>query len=526
MNRISYLCVLILALLASGVDVQGKPVNDCTIFLGGYGEYCAAEFLTAASLFGIGPIRPGCEVEGCCPGCFPEEAIDWDITLRGTGEERFVLVFEGLTVEDRAALELDGGLAWLNDSDSLLIEGRGGVISGFKQAYDEENYPAARLYIDADSSAYDGETVSFSVVQKIAGYTVQQGSITAVLASCGPSSSPYDEVYLSNNAESPLSCLIGIRSLLIVDGYRGPSLPGIYAEYINDESHRLSRSIQIENLKPSPYSYWGVPTYHDLFVLSRYNGMALEKMNWTTNPGDVKIINLPNPAPLPVTIWIIHDNDDNPDDNINDIKTGAENDIIWANTYYNLEKTGIVFDYRIIDLSEDSDASTVIPSDIPSDSSLSDWCETERNNMVFRDNYSHSKAVNVYYVKANDTGKTCSPNEDGYPDYNVIFIGTGNTTPTLAHELGHALGLYPVDNGGHPEATNSFSDTIKEKFGYYNIMNGGGANRKRFTAGQAIRMNISARSQLYKLRWAGLGYDCGDPQDHSNQCPRLWLDPG
>ena len=491
---------------------------------GGYGEYCAAEFLTAASLFGIGPIRPGCEVEGCCPGCSPEEAIDWDITLRGTGGEQFMLVFEGLTFEARTALELGDGLAWLNDSDSLLIEGRGGVIRGFEQTYDEENYPAARLYIDADSSAYDGETVSISVVQRIAGYTVQQGSMTAVLASCGPSTGPYDEVYLSNNAERPLSCLRGIRSLLIVDGYRGPSLPGIYAEDINDEPHRLSRSIRIENLKPSPYWNWGVPTYHDLFVLSRYDGMALEKMNWTPNPGDVKIINLPNPAPLPVTIWIIHDNDDNAD-NINGIKTGAENDIIWANTYYNLEKTGIVFDYRIIDLSED--ASIVIEPTNCTDScnDLGAWCETARTDSAFRDSYSQSNAVNVYYVNYSATGITCSPGEDGYPDYNVIFIGTGNTTPTLAHELGHALGLWPSNEGGHPEATNSFSDTIKEKFGGdSNIMNGGGPLRNRFTAGQAIRMNISNRSQLYKLRWAGLGYDCGDPQDYGNQCPRLWLD--
>lgn len=99
--------------------------------------------------------------------------------------------------------------------------------------------------------------------------------------------------------------------------------------------------------------------------------------------------------------------------------------------------------------------------------------------------------LNVYYLTLKNTGRNCaileSPSAcpaDGAPrgDGNVTFIGSHANLATLAHELGHAFGLRPGSCAGHVDGLGGFSED--------NIMVGQGPpTRRRFTLGQAFRMN-------------------------------------
>ena len=425
MTRILYLIVWFPVLIIAQPNVPWDVYsNSCVplVFVQSISETCTSQFLRYASRAGIGPIRPGCEIEGCCPGCQGEGSVDWSIHIQGSGEERFLLVFEGLTPEKRAALELDKTMRWLQNSDTLLIRAGRSVLKGFDRTYDDQDYPTARLYINADSSNYRGERFVFSIEQKIAAYTVQQFDVDIALMDCPDEpTTPSDEIFLSNNTYNN-------RSLVVVDGYRSLFSQSFY----NDERYRLSRKKEVVNLS-SPENeeeFWS-----DLFVLSRGDGMAMEKVNWTA-ARDVKIVNLPKMVRLPVTIWTMEE----------DFHKEAENDAIWANTHYDRNCTGIEFEYHINDLSDNMLAQDIIKPTCTNGGCSENvglfWCNAAHESGFKNDNHYQSNAVNVYYVAGGLTGVTCAPNEIGFPDYNVIFIGaTGSSPSTLAHELGHALGL-------------------------------------------------------------------------------------
>ena len=106
-------------------------------------------------------------------------------------------------------------------------------------------------------------------------------------------------------------------------------------------------------------------------------------------------------------------------------------------------------------------------------------------------------------------------------DANVTFIGGNANLATLAHEIGHAFGLRPGDQGGHTNNLQGFDEN--------NVMWGGGSQaRSHFSLGQAFRMNTQADE------WGGTmlianGLRPGPrracpPQTTSDICPPLALD--
>ncbi len=130
--------------------------------------------------------------------------------------------------------------------------------------------------------------------------------------------------------------------------------------------------------------------------------------------------------------------------------------------------------------------------------------------------------LNVYFVAdevINAHGLNCRN------DRNVIFIGQHEMDDTLAHEIGHAFGLN--DDGcraggcsesyhGHPNDLPSF-----DRFGSANVMSRGNSGRSRFTAGQALRMNLHAGSML-NVNGHREGPTRNCPGDLTNEeCPPL-----
>jgi hypothetical protein len=173
----------------------------------------------------------------------------------------------------------------------------------------------------------------------------------------------------------------------------------------------------------------------------------------------------------------------------------ARTDVEWANALYEDNRVGVrinVLQYHPLPASDDLSAMVgadpydcVIPPSLPSDPTKPDYAY-------------EPAAVSVYYVDrinfppdpipARVRGIQChywySGNPAGTPPGNgpVIFVSYSHHSPTtLAHELGHALGLNDEEG----------------KLGRLNIMHNllpdgplGADARSRFKVGQAFRMNV------------------------------------
>lgn len=104
----------------------------------------------------------------------------------------------------------------------------------------------------------------------------------------------------------------------------------------------------------------------------------------------------------------------------------------------------------------------------------------------------------------------------------VVLIGiNGRLATTFAHELGHALGPWPL--WGHPE---DFG--VGSEFDGSNLMVGGendwsAANRQHLTLGQVFRITV-ARDAL--VNGSGSGIQCYPDMTKETPCPRLAKDIG
>ncbi len=153
---------------------------------------------------------------------------------------------------------------------------------------------------------------------------------------------------------------------------------------------------------------------------------------------------------------------------------------------------------------------TLGPQNGPTPCPYSRWKETP---------WYDDKALNVYLVDQG-SNTTCD-------DRQVIYLHTPRSI-TLAHEVGHAFGLTPHDQGGHADYYDDPVDPDRYSFGNDNLMwglSGVPGGREKLTLGQVFRMHTHSVSALHLLKNPGGGIVryC-HPRDRSPACPSLTLD--
>jgi len=245
-------------------------------------------------------------------------------------------------------------------------------------------------------------------------------------------------------------------------------------------------------------------------VLSKGNAMLLTtpEPKWTNAPGDQRSVTLEPIIDVPVMVWIVDPR----------AADKAVDDMANARLIFEENRVGI--DLKPVFKNVPAESADVLTDGIVITGDGEFKCRNLRQ--IQQSEFYVESALNVYYVRKRAiTGRNCAitpPKGDG----NISFIGSAANRATLAHELGHAFGLRPVDDGGHTDGLPGFTSG--------NVMTGNGSEaRDRFTAGQVFRMNT------HKDRWGGTmlirnrqrsgpGIEC-PPQRTSEQCPPLEADP-
>ena len=250
----------------------------------------------------------------------------------------------------------------------------------------------------------------------------------------------------------------------------------------------------------------------EVAVFSSGNAMRLDTPvnSWTNNGGDVRNETLAAPIRVPVVIWLIT------------ARIGIDPlaELVNANALFSDQKIGIDFDTSPgveHDYSSDPSARAVVGD-------RCDYAPGVRNSAYYQEH-----ALNFYYVSAinhpdDPIGWNCV--DAGAP--NQIYVSmSSRTITTLAHEIGHALGLQiPFD--GHINTLDADGNVIAMRgFGpdsALNLMWSWGVGRDVLTLGQAYRMSVERNSWVNlapSLRSGQPVKDCGCNPFHQDSCPRL-----
>ncbi|HSD30993.1 MAG TPA: hypothetical protein VLB49_03720 [Gemmatimonadales bacterium] len=231
-------------------------------------------------------------------------------------------------------------------------------------------------------------------------------------------------------------------------------------------------------------------------VFAPDQAMSLETADWTSaaNTVDHKGLQRPEHA-LPIAVWIAVDGRDlDPSTDAaltqlrQDVTSQAVDDIREANTILTAGRVGVT-----------ASLASGYPKVLSSPASLAAlgtdcWAADEFANAGGADAPEPGK-LNVYYVNSLGgfgRGLTCTPHQQR--DEPVVYVAwNSHSTTTLAHELGHSLGLqFPHD--GHTDKLKGFDLT---NFMAAFLDDKARANaRDNVTLGQAFRMNVDAASWL------------------------------
>jgi predicted Zn-dependent protease with MMP-like domain len=256
----------------------------------------------------------------------------------------------------------------------------------------------------------------------------------------------------------------------------------------------------------------------EIAILSANNAMLLETpvTTWTNEAVDVHTSRLKPIIDVPVIVWIAN----------RAASDKAVDDMALANLLYEKNKVGVRFKPTHKNVSDNPDAVRIIKEGIGTSDDGEYECQNIRG--LQESAFYVAKTLNVYYIRRAITGRNCAIKSAitmVRGDGNITYIGTSANRATLAHELGHAFGLRPADDGGH---TNP-GDEHLPGFGPDNIMTGGGkSSRKHFSAGQVFRMNTHAdrwggTMLINNGRRPGPGRNC-PPSAENPKCPALKTD--
>ena len=194
----------------------------------------------------------------------------------------------------------------------------------------------------------------------------------------------------------------------------------------------------------------------------------------------------PNLLPVPLEVWRA------PGVDVDEV----EDDLLWAQVLFYVNRVGIEFTWTISEIVDE----IAVGTDCANAHAL--------KHGVPALHYT-ADAINVYYVDAAQTTDTSQNNMDGFDCFEqgapeMIYIGKSRKNSTLAHELGHALGLLQPEYG-HATNENGFSEfqSPTNVAQQANIMATYTPIRNRFTLGQVFRMNVDERAWLNRVRSDG-----------------------
>jgi hypothetical protein len=222
----------------------------------------------------------------------------------------------------------------------------------------------------------------------------------------------------------------------------------------------------------------------EIAVFAEENAMALSFTAWTDREDDVHTITMKPIIDVPLSVWIANAA----------VAAQAPLDIANAIWIYRKNKVGVQFvpTYHLV--SPDPRAVATIGKSCDSIG----W--------IRRSPWYTPNTLNIYYVQnvtpppelalrgATDLpGLNCDRFGDGNikGDANITFIGGRANLAALAHEIGHAFGLRPGNQGGHTNEPPG--DPALVGFDSNNVMWAGGlGTRSHFSLGQAFRMNTQS----------------------------------
>jgi hypothetical protein len=459
----------------------------------------------------------GCEVVDCCPGCPGPHPLQWEIRLNGRVLGSVELRFEGLPSNRMRQLKISGNAKL--DGERILIrpgtsriEGLRPEVGGrvpvglFRVAFDRD--AAARLptllkSIRAVRGDPDANSVpdGISVRQFIRGLEVNRFSSRYRISSCIRPPLASDWLRVQNIAA-------GDNVAVMMDSRASAGPAGCR----NDEVLRTTSQLGVGNVLAAG------ACNSEIAVFAAQNAMALSTpvTTWTDSVGDIHTITMQPIINVPVSVWIANAG----------AAAQAQDDIDNANLIYGQKnKVGVQFVPTFHDVS----------ANVTAVGTIGNWCNAIgaiRGSAWYTPN-----TLNIYYVNdvkpppswpaSSVPGFNCDRFGDGSiaGDANITFIGTllGNAA-TLAHEIGHAFGLRPGNQGGH-----SNDPPGQPGFGNNNVMWAGGLpTRDHFSLGQAFRMNTQGDQWGGTMLIAnglrpGPGRSC-PPLNTSDICPPLALD--
>lgn len=496
------------------------------------------------------PIPIGCN-NG--PGCRTADHFDWHITLEGDLAESVTLDFTNFPFNRGESIGLGGNIEPVVVGSSVSVyrvtRGESDVLHLASPAQirtqPDTHWPAGRvkgitinkhilMQLLSTPVRHNGNevlgTVQVVIIQRIGEVTVGKRRLSLVFdwrwaekTRC--CNDPSDRVDL------PLKLGTGSvdNAVIMIDGRRAQG-------WTNDEIFRDSGTatalvgnyLTDDNLCPESSN--GQQCRSEVAVFEKHHALRLDTpvFVWTDRPIDVHTMSSPTPLlTVPVKMWVLWENANSttpPSTTTEDLA------IAWvdkANQLYDRTRCGIQFEISSIENKVPEATRTNIPNTYRTLQQVA--CEeSEINSLKAWVGYS-AHTVNVYFtatVSSTERGFTCTNF-----NANVILIRTPQamaSDETLAHELGHTLGLDHTskeDSTGHVTSIDYNNDTVPD-FDGTNLMWEGGLNRNKVSLGQCFRCNVNSWSALYENNIPNAIFtgktprDCFGNDDNFN-CPRL-----